>query len=117
MSLSIQDSVTVSADCANGQNIRASYEISYTRSSDTSNTACVVNGTDCNNGICHHELQKNIQNRGCQPPVPQFSSGNVTVTLIAENIVGKSTPAVYRNIGEMLALYEMKFEHKVIGRT
>ena len=98
-------------DCAKGRDFGTSYELSYTSSSDTSITTCVVNGTDCNDGICHHELQKNIQNHGCQPPVPQFSSENVTVTLIAENIVGKSTPAVYRNIGKMLALYEMKFEH------
>ena len=93
--------MTVSADCANGQNIRGSYELSYASSSGVIITTCVVNGTDCSNGVCFHELRNNITDSRCQPPVPQFNSESVTVTVTvtARNIVGRSNPAVSRNIG------------------
>ena len=81
--------MTVSADCVNGLNITASYEVSYTSSSGTSITTCVVDGTDCINGVCCHELQDNVTNFGCQPPVSQFNSESVTVTVTAGNIVGR----------------------------
>ena len=86
--------MNVSVDCANGQDIRASYEISYTDCSGTSITTCDVNGTDCSNGTCHHEPQNNIADSRCQPPVPQFSNEIVIVTVTAENIVGRSNSAV-----------------------
>ena len=82
--------VTVSVDCTNGQDIRANYELVYTSSSATSITTCVVNGTDCSNGVCRHELQNNITDSRCQPLLPQFSSESVTVTVTARNIVGRS---------------------------
>ena len=91
--------MTVSVDCTNGQDIRANYELVYTSSSATSITTCVVNGTDCSNGVCRHELQNNTADSRCQPPVPQFNSESVTVTVIARNIVGRSNPAV-SSIGE-----------------
>ena len=87
VSPSIQVAVTVSVDCGND---RASYELFYTSSSGTSITTCVVNGTDCSNGTCSHELQNNIADNRCQPPVPQFNNESVTVTVTAENIVGRS---------------------------
>ena len=94
--------MSVSADCANGQDIRASYEISYNNSSGTSIATCVVNGIDCNNGVCHHELQNNTADYRCQPPVPQFHGGeSVTVTVTSRNIVGRSNPSVSRSIGEL----------------
>ena len=90
--------MNISADCANGQDIRASYEISYTSSCGTSITTFVVNG-NCSNGVCHHELQDNNPDSRCQPPVSQFNSENVTVTVTARNIVGSSS--VSRSISEM----------------
>lgn len=92
--------MTVSVDCAVGQHIRASYELSYTNSSGISITTCIVNGTDCSNGVCHHELHNNIADSRCQPPVPHFSSENVTVTITARNIVGRSNSFVSRSISE-----------------
>ena len=98
---SIQDSLNVSADCVNGLAIRASYELSYTSSSGASITTCVVDETDCSNGVCRHELQNNIRDSRCQPPVSQFNSESVTVTVTAGNIVGRSSPAVSRSISEL----------------
>ena len=99
MSSPIQNPVSVSADCANGQDIRASYEISYNSSSGTSFTTCVVNWTDCGNGVCHHELQdNNTTDSRCEPPVHQFISESVTVTVTARNIVGRSNPAASMSI-------------------
>ena len=92
--------MNVATGCANGQDIRASYELSYTSNSGTSITTCVVNGTDCNNGVCRHELLNNTADIRCQPLVPQFSSESVTVTVTAGNIVGRSNPTVSRNISE-----------------
>ena len=74
---SVQDPVTVSTDCPNGQNITANYEIIYASSSGTSNT--FVNGTDCI-VTCYDELQNNST----------FSNESVTVNVTAENIVGSS---------------------------
>jgi len=98
VSPSIQDPVNISADCANGQDIIANYELSYTSDSGTSITTCVVNSTDCSDGTCRHELKNNTADSRCQPPVPQFSSESVTVTVTARNTVGTSNPAVSRNI-------------------
>jgi len=92
--------VTVSVDCANGQDIRANYEISYTSSSGTSITTCVVNGTDCSDGVCHHELQNNTADNRCQSQVPQFNSESVTVTVTARSVVRRSNPAVSRSVGK-----------------
>ena len=78
----------MSPDYANGQDIRASYEISYNNSSGTSITTCVVNGIDCNNGVC-------------QPPVPQFHGESVNVTVTSRNIVGRSNPAISISIGKL----------------
>ena len=86
--------MTISEDCANGQDIRASYELSYTTDSGTPITTCVVDGTECNSGTCHHELQNNIADSRCQPPVSQFSGEGVTVLVTARNMVGRSNPAV-----------------------
>ena len=82
--------------CANGQDIRASYELSYTSSSGAS--TCVVNGTDCSNGVCRHVVQNNITDSRCQPPATQFNSESVTVTVTAGNIVGSSS--VSTNLSE-----------------
>ena len=111
MSPSVQDLVTVSADCVNGQDIRASYELSYTSSSGASITTCVVDGTDCSDGVCYHELQDNVTDSRCQPPVSQFSNESVTVTVTAGNLVGRSNPAVYRSIGEFVATSKRLCDH------
>ena len=93
MFLFIQNPVTVSENCANGRDIRASYQLLYATDSDTSITTCVVSGTECSNGTCHHELQNNTADSRCQPPVSQFSGEDVTVSVTAKNIVGGSNPA------------------------
>ena len=97
-----QNNVTISDDCANGRDIRASYELSYITNSGTLNTTCVVNGTECSNGICQHELQSNTTDSTCQPPVSQFSGEDVTVSVTARNIVGESNSSVSRNISEFI---------------
>ena len=94
VSLSIQAPLTVSEDCANGRNIRASYELSYTNVNDTS---CVVDTTKCSNGVCRYELQNTTEDSSCQP---LFSGERVTVSVTATNIVGSSNPAVSRSISE-----------------
>ena len=96
----IQDPVTISDNCLNGQDIRANYELFYTSDCGTPITTCVVNGTECSNGRCHHELQSNTVDRRCQPPVSQFSGVGVTVSMTARNIVGRSNLAVSRTISE-----------------
>ena len=105
LSLSIQDPVTVSQDCSNGQNIRASYELSYTTESGTLITTCVVNGTECTNGTCHHELHNQTTDSRCQPSVSQFSSEDVTVSVMTMNVVGRSNPAVSRRISKFSEVY------------
>ena len=95
----IQNPLTVSKDCANGQDIKAIYELSYTTVSGTLITTCVFDETGCSNGTCHHELQESTADSRCQPSVPRFSGESVIVSLTATNIVGRS-PAVSRSISE-----------------
>ena len=102
----LQDPVTISEDCANGQEIRASYELSYTTTSGACIATCVVNGTECSSGTCHHQLQNNIANSRCQPPVSQFSGESLTVSVTARNIAGRSKPAVSRSISEFCEFSE-----------
>ena len=97
---SIQDPVTMSEDCLNGQDIRANYELSYTTDCGSPITTCVVDWTECTNGVCHHQLPNNTEDSRCQPPVSQFSGEGVTVSVTARNIVGRSNPAVSRSISE-----------------
>ena len=94
--------MSVSEDCPNGRDIRASYELSYTTNSGTLITTCDVDGTECSNGTCTHMLQNNTRDSRCWPPVSQFSVENVTVSVTATNIVGSSSPAVSRSISELL---------------
>ena len=94
----IQNNVTISVDCADGQDIN--YELSYTTDSGTLNTTCVVDRTDCSNGICHHELQNNSTDSRCQPPVSQLSGEGVTVSVAATNIVGRSNSSPPVTISE-----------------
>ena len=98
--LSTQNPVTISENCANGQDIRASYELSYTTDSGTPITTCVVNRTDCSNGRCRHELQNNTADSRCQPPVSQLNDESVTVSLTARNIVGESNTSESRSLSE-----------------
>ena len=96
----IQDPVTISHNCLNGRNIRAVYEFSYTTDCGTHIATCVVDGTECSNGVCRHELQSNTVDSRCQPPVSQFSGEGVTVSVTARNILGRSNPAASRSISE-----------------
>ena len=107
---SAQDPVTVSMDCIGGQDIGADYEIIYTSSSGTFITTCVVNGTDCSNGVCRNQLQNNITDSSCQPPLPQFSSENVTVTVTARNIVGRSNSTSELFMALLCSRNEIYFE-------
>ena len=102
MSPFIQDNVTVSENCTNGQ-VQANYELSYNTESGTPITTCDVHGTQCSNGmmLCRHVLQNNTEDSMCQPPVSQFSGDGVTVSLTARNIVGRSNSAVSRIISEL----------------
>ena len=94
--------MTVSEGCANGRDVTAVYELSYTTTSGTLITTCVVSGSDCSNGTCRYELRNNTMDNRCQSPVPQFSGESVTVSLTARNIVGRSNPAVSRSISKFL---------------
>ena len=98
--------MTISEDCANGQDIRASYQLFYTTDSGTSITTCVVNETECSSGVCHHELQNNTADSRCSSPVSRFSGEGVTVSVTARNIVGRSDPAMSRSISEFLEFSE-----------
>ena len=95
-----QNNVTISENCANGQD--TNYELSYTTGSGTLNTTCVVSGTECSNGTCSHELQNNTADSRCQPPVSQFSGEDVTVSVAASNIVGRSNSSPPVTISEFL---------------
>ena len=99
----IQDALTLSEDCLNGQNIRASYELSYTTDCGTLITTCVVDGTECSNGVCRHVLQDNTADSRCQPLVSQFSGEGMAVSVTARNIVGRSNPAVSRSISKFIS--------------
>ena len=95
----IQDTVTISEDCINGKDIRASYELTYNTATGTLNTTCIMNGTECSNNKCHHHL-KNIADNRCQPPVSQFSGEVVTMSIAARNILGRSNFAKSTIISE-----------------
>ena len=99
--------MTVSPDCATGQDIRSSYEVAYMHasSSGSSVTTCVVSETDCNNGTCRHELQNQTADSRCQPPMPQINGENMTVTVTARNVVGRSNSYVSGNISELSMPY------------
>ena len=93
--------MTIPENCVNGQDIRASYELTYATDSGSLNTTCVVDETaECSNGTCHHELQDNTADNRCQPQVSQFSGEDVTVSVTAGNIVGRGNPAVSERISE-----------------
>ena len=96
--------MTISENCSNGQDISASYELTYATNSGTLNTTCIVNGTNCSNGTCHHELQNNTADSRCEPPVSQFSGEDVTVSVTARNIVGRSNSSVSRSLSEFSTL-------------
>ena len=98
----IQDTVTVSEDCTNGQDIKANYELSYTTDCGNPIATCVVDGRECSNGTCRHELQSNVADRRCQPPVSQFSGHSVIVSVTARNIVGRSNSSVSRSLSEFI---------------
>ena len=99
----IQSNVTISEDCANGQDIY--YDIVYTTDSGALITTCVVNGTECSNGTCHHELHNQTTDSRCQPSVSRFSSEGVTVSVTTMNVVGRSNPAVSRRISKFSEVY------------
>ena len=96
----IQDNVTISEDCINGKDIRASYELTYNTATGTLNTTCIMNGTECSNNKCHHQLKNNIADNRCQPPVSQFGSEAVTMSVAARNILGRSNFAKSKIISE-----------------
>ena len=91
----IQNDVTISENCADGQD--TNYELSYT---GTLITTCVVSGTECSDGTCSHELHSNTADSRCQPPVFQFSGEGVTVSVTARNIVGRSNSSPPETISE-----------------
>ena len=93
--------MTISQGCTNGWGITANYELTYNTVSGTPITNCLVNGSECSNGKCHHELQNNTADGRCLPPVSQFSDEGVNVSVTARNIVGKSNPAISRIISEL----------------
>ena len=109
----IQDPVIISEDCVNGRGMRASYELLYTTESGVLNTTCVVDGTECSNSTCHHELQSNTADNRCQPPVSQFGSEAMTMSLVARSIVGRSISAKSRIISKFLRMSYNTFTPKV----
>ena len=103
----IQNPVTISEECANGQDVV--YELTYTTDCGSPITTCVVDGTECSNGTCYHELQDNTADSRCQPQVSQFSGEGVTVSVTARNIVGRSNPAVLKSISEFIHRSTVQF--------
>ena len=101
----IQNAVNVSEVCANGRDLKASYEILYFTDSGTLITTCVVDGTECSDGMCRYELQNYTADSICQPPLSQFSGEDMIVSMSARNIVGRSTPTVSRSISEFIEGY------------
>lgn len=95
--------MTSSDGCTDEQGITNSYELSYVAASGTLITSCVVGGTECSNGVCRNELQNNTFNSRCHPLMSHFTGENVTVSVAARNIVGKSNPAMSRRISEFLS--------------
>ena len=94
-----QNNVTISEDCANGKD--TNYELSYTTTSGTLITTCVVSGTECSNGTCSHELQNSTADSRCEPQVSQFNEGEgVTMSVTARNIVGRSNSSTSETISE-----------------
>ena len=94
--------MTVSEDCTNGQDIRASYELSYTTDCGNPIATCVEDGRECSNGTCFHELRSDVADGRCQPPVSHFSGDSMIVSVTARNIVGRSNSAVSRSISEFI---------------
>ena len=92
----------ISPNCTSGQNITSDYGLTFDTDIDT--TTCDVNGTECSNGTCSHELQNNIADNRCQPPVSQFSGEGVTVSVTARNIVGRSNSSPPVTISEFSVL-------------
>ena len=101
MSPFIQDPVTVSEECANGQDIRDRYKLSYTTVSGTPITTCVVDGTECSNGTCRHELQSNTADSRCRPSISQFSDEGLNVSVTTRSILGRSNPAMSHRISKV----------------
>ena len=93
--------MTLSEECANGQDMRDSYELLYTTVAGTPITTCVVNGTECSNGTCHHELQSNTVDSRCLPPVSQFSDEGLNVSVTTRSILGRSNPATSYRISKV----------------
>ena len=64
-----------------------------------------MDGAECTNGICRHELQSNTADSRCQPSVSQFSGEgltvSVTVSVTARSIVGRSNPVMSNSFGEL----------------
>ena len=92
----------VSEDCTNGQDVSASYELSYTTDCGAHITTCVVDGTECTNGTCLHELRSDVADGRCQPPASQFSGDSVTVSITARNIVGRSNLPMSRSLSKLI---------------
>ena len=113
----MQENVTASEDCANGQDITASYELTYTTDSGTLNTTCFVDGTECSDKKCHHELRNNTADSRCQPPVSQFSGAGegLTVSVTANNIVGRSNSSVSRSISKQLCIFMVYKPDRLFG--
>ena len=107
----IQDPIIISEDCVNGRDMRGSYELLYTTQSGALHTTCVVDGTECSSGKCHHRLKNNTADNRCQPPVSQFGSEVMTMYLVARNIVGRSISAKSRIISKFLSMsqYSMTY--------
>ena len=84
--------------------MRASYELLYTTESGALHTTCVVDGTECSSGTCHHQLKNSTVDSRCQPPVSQFGSEVMTMSLVASNIVGRSISVKSRIISKFLRM-------------
>ena len=94
----IQDNLTVVENCTNGQDIRANYQLFYSTDSGIFNATCDVNGTECSNGWCNYNTidSNNISNE-CPPSISQIGGENVTVSVTAINLVGRSNSTMSRS--------------------
>ena len=105
-----QDNLTVFPDCDSRELTSSMYELTYNSDSGTPITTCVVDGTQCSSGVCHHELRNNTADSRCHPPVSQFSGEDMTVSVTARSVVGRSISSVSRSISESFFTYKLEVD-------
>ena len=66
-----------------------------------------MDGAECSNGICRHELKSNVVDSRCQPPVSHFSGESVTISVTARSIVGRSNSTLSNRFSELSVIWKL----------